>query len=179
MQHLWCISALKGVSGSKGTPRILMVCQSWESISEKNSPKHTNILHMDASSFLIGPMPVHCSGEPFNGLKAAYQQLLQTQLCTLYSPLCHTTDQLRTPKLFPKIHSFESQIESSWPHHVSLASPKARSRLYWRLYCQSVNKILYPKWESQKILTLQQNIPQFSSFPTMYDTMGPKLAKVT
>jgi len=58
---LWHISALKGV---RVVPRVfpgsLKVCRSWGTYfySELNLPKQTNILHIDASSLLIGSMPV-------------------------------------------------------------------------------------------------------------------------
>ena len=42
-----------------------------------------------------------------------------------------------------------------------------------------LTKFCFPKWQSQKNLALHQKNPLFSTFPTIYDTMGSKLTKVT
>ena len=82
-------------SGAKGTPRILqgMFFLGKLFYSEKKSPKQMNILHIDAS-FKPSYWP-NARSEPFNGLKTACHQLLQTQpllsFPALFSPPWHKT----------------------------------------------------------------------------------------
>ena len=103
---MWYISALKEMSGAKGTPGTLEGEPIFGNLfSGKSLPKQTNRLHFDVSSLPIGPIP---SRSPLMGSKLHVSSFSKPNQCC---PFLHSLVPLAVK--LPDI-AFQKRQPESW-----------------------------------------------------------------